>query len=199
MSPRSYTLRSRASGVETRREAVLSALLELYMELPIDQVTLPAVAERSGVSLKTILRQFGSRSGLVTAATEWTARRETARRAVAPGDIDGAVRVLTERYEELGTVTLRRIAAEDGHADIREAGDRARRAHLAWLAEVFGAWLPPEGDPVRRRRLAALFTATEIFSWWELRHLGFSVQEARDALSDTLTALVQSWSPRSPA
>lgn len=197
MPPRPYTQRARAEAVESRRDEVLAAAVALFMERPYDALTFAALAERSGVSLKTITRQFGSKEALFTEALHWSAARESARRAVPAGDLPALVATLADRYESIAERVMRRVAIEDRVPAVREAADNARRSHLAWLAEAFAPALPPEGDPQRRVALAALFTATEIYSWWSVRHLGFSREEAAAAMLTTLEGLVQSMKHRS--
>ncbi len=193
MKTRGYTQGVRAKAVEARRDDVLAAAIAMFVEHPYDELTLHALADRSGVSLKTITRQFGSKEGLFSAAIQWSAAREQARRAVAPGNLSAIVTTLADRYEEIAEAVLRRVALEDRVPAVREAADNARRSHLAWLSEVFAESLPPESDPRRRVRLAALFTATELYSWWSLRHLGYRRDEAEAAMLETLEAIVQQW------
>ncbi len=197
MASREYTQRARAAGVASRRDAVLDATMQLFLERPYDEITLLAVAERSGVSLKTVTRQFGSKEELIAAVSQRNVAREADRRAVPVGDLVAIVDVLVARYQVLGDASVRRIALEDAVPAVREAGDRARRGHLEWLAEAFAPWLPPSPDPRRNVRLAALFTATELYSWWSVLHLGFTVDEARTAMLDTLRSLVHHWQDRS--
>lgn len=197
MTSRTYTQGARAEAVDARRHAVLDALQSLFVELPYDEITLVSIAERSGVSLKTVTRQFGTKEAIVTAFSKRRAGAEQNRRAVPVGDIAGVVQILSERYTEMSEMAARRIALEDSVPVIREAANRIRRMHLDWLAEAFAPWLPPESNPIRRERLAALFTATEIYAWWSLRQLGFTTSEVSAAMLDTLSSLVQSWQTRS--
>ena len=69
--------------------------------------------------------------------------------------------------------------------------------HLAWLGRVFAPWLPERDPAEKRRRLAQLFTATEIYSWWVLRfRLGVDLETCRGAMHATVDALVASWSTK---
>ncbi len=197
MPPRAYAQSARASAVDARREEVLASAIMLFMERPYDDLALHTIAERSGVSLKTIMRQVGSKEELFLAAMHWSAARETARRAAPAGDLPTIVATLADRYEEIADSVMRRVAVEDRVPAVRQAADNARRSHLAWLGEAFAASLPAEPDPRRATRLAALFTATELYSWWSVRHLGFTREQALAAMLETLEALVQHWRSRS--
>jgi AcrR family transcriptional regulator len=58
-----------------RREALLSAVMQLALERGIDNVQMKLVAERSGVALGTTYRYFASKEHLLASAlVEWHAR-----------------------------------------------------------------------------------------------------------------------------
>jgi AcrR family transcriptional regulator len=65
---RTYTMTSRARGVAETRRRVLDATVDLHGERLAADISLDDIAERAGVSVQTVLRHFGSRSGLVEAA-----------------------------------------------------------------------------------------------------------------------------------
>lgn len=57
------------------RRTVLAAVLELVAEGSLDELSVPAVAQRSGVSLATIYRYFPTRDELLAAAAAEPSRR----------------------------------------------------------------------------------------------------------------------------
>src|SRR5690348_6392232 len=65
---RQYRMRARARSTEATRETILDAVEVAFEELLFDEITLEAIAERSGVSVQTILRHFGSKEGLYAAS-----------------------------------------------------------------------------------------------------------------------------------
>lgn len=190
---RRYEMRARADGVAQRRQQVVDVALDLFTSRPFDEVTLQSVADGAGVSLKTVVRMFASKEGLMEACMKRGNAREDERRAVAEGDLDGVVATLGERYEQLLGKTLHMIALSERLPMIRAWIDLSRRGHMAWLARVFAPWLPPRGAE-RDVRLMQLFAATELYCWWSWREpLGFSRAKAARALRATLDALVQRW------
>lgn len=190
---RRYEMRARADGVAQRRQQVVDVALDLFTSRPFDEVTLQAVADGAGVSLKTVVRMFASKEGLMAACMQRGNAREDERRAVAEGDLDGVVGVLVDRYEQLLAQTLHMIALSERLPMIREWIDLSRRGHLAWLARVFAPWLPARGAE-RDVRLMQLFAATELYCWWSWRDpLGFSRAKATRALRETLAVLVRHW------
>ncbi len=164
------------------------------MSLPYDELTLALVAERAGVTVPTVLRHVGSKDGLlVEGARHWVPDEEE-RRDATPGDIPAIARVLAARYEVTGTIMLRYVAVAERVPTIAELIEQARQAHREWLEEVFADHLPTAPLALRRRRVAQLFAATEVYSWMSWRtSLGMSARQAELALAEALDALVTSW------
>src|SRR5262249_30888210 len=74
---------------------------------------------------------------------------ELARRAVPPGDVPAAVRVLADRYEEIADATMRFLALEDRMEVVAKGLRAARAMHLGWAASAFTPW-PPARRAARR-------------------------------------------------
>lgn len=190
---RSYTQGARAAAAAERRARILGATVELLGVHRYDEITLEDIAERAGVSLATLTRQFASKGELLLESTRWWTSREEAIREVVPSDVEGVVAVLASRYEAIAVDFRRNIDLEQRFPEMVESYQFARQSHLAWLATAFARWLP-EGGPERQRRLMALFGATEIYLWWSWRHrLGLGPEEAAAVLQQILDALVGAW------
>lgn len=128
------------------------------------------------------------------AGARYRTRHEDAERAVEPGDVGGAVRVLATRYEAIADLVMKRIALEERVPAIREAANIARAHHTEWLATVFARWLPRRKGAKRTLRLMALFGATEIYVWWSWRLLGLSPRQAEATMREMVEALLARWS-----
>ena len=74
MPKRSYDMTARARAVQATRARIVQAAIEEFMAGDLAGATLERVARRSGVTLQTVLRHFGSKSGLISAAIERKAR-----------------------------------------------------------------------------------------------------------------------------
>jgi AcrR family transcriptional regulator len=191
--PRAYDITARAKGRRARIDRIVKAAYELFLRSTYDAVTLQAVADRAGVSLKTVTRNFESKDALVVACARFGGKSERALRAVEPGDVRAAVRVLADRYETTAEAIMRYIALEDRLPVVAEALDTARAGHLQWLEQTFAPYLPKRGA-ARERARAALFGATEIYVWWSWRkRLGYDRTVAESAMQETVEALVASW------
>jgi AcrR family transcriptional regulator len=191
---RRYVMRARSAAVEQRKARIVAAALELFGAHDYDAVTLQMLADRAGVALKTIVRQFGTKDALlVNVARQYEVEERKVRRAAVPGDTLSIARALGARYEELGNVTARMLTVESRIPAVAEVLRIARKSHLTWLETMFAEHLPASG-PVRERRLAELFGATEIFVWlsWR-RHLGLGFHAAEQAMAELLQALVARW------
>ena len=78
---------ARAQAVDATRRRIMDALIALAGERPFAEVTLDAVAERAGVSVQTVLRQFGSRDGLFAEAMDAAMVDAEDERRTPPGDV----------------------------------------------------------------------------------------------------------------
>jgi len=191
---RRYRMTARAESAQATRQRILNAALELFYESSYDEVTLEKVADRAGVALKTVLRRFDSKDGLLLACAEEARRLEESSRVVAPGDVGGAVDALAHRYEETMDIMARYLAVQDRVAAVGRIINLARRTHFKWLAKTFAPHLPAPADRRHRRRLAQLFAATEIYVWHTFRRrLGFSFSAAHDVMSATVHELITQW------
>jgi AcrR family transcriptional regulator len=161
-------MRARQEAVERTRERILRASYALWLSHPYDEVTIEAIAEAAGVTRQTVHRQFGSKEDLVVAVTDWRGPQEDVLRAVEPGDVDGAVRSLVERNEEMGDANIRFLELEGRVAVIDYVLKQGRDAHRQWVERVFAPYLPGRG--VRREQaVLALYAATDVTVWKLLR------------------------------
>jgi AcrR family transcriptional regulator len=122
------------------RQKVLAAVLDLLGEGTLDDLSVPAVAQRSGVSVATIYRYFPTRDDLLTAAAAEPSRRAMTRRVAAqPGDDDLAAFQRTMWHDFADNLSLLRhqIASAAGR-DMRSARLEGSRRSLAGYLEQHG-------------------------------------------------------------
>jgi AcrR family transcriptional regulator len=132
----------------------------------ITGISLDDVAAEAGVSVQTILRQFGSRAGLVEATTEYAVAVVTEERTTPVGDVAAAMEVLVEHYEQRGRSSLLMLAQEWTDPQIAAVTDRGRQVHRSWVEQVFAPWLAPNGDGALADLLVV---ATDVYTWKLLR------------------------------
>jgi AcrR family transcriptional regulator len=191
---RAYRMGARAEAAEQTRERILAAARDLFMAASFDDVTLERIAERAGVALKTVQRRFRSKDELLLACSEL----EADHRNVTPGDLDAIVRVLASRYEASMDAVVRYLPLELRVPAIAGVFEQARRGHWRWLDQAFAPLLPAEHGALRRRRVAELFVATEIYAWHALRRrFGLGPRLVEEVLRETLDSLIARWKTQS--
>jgi AcrR family transcriptional regulator len=160
---RKYTMGARAQAVDATRRRIMDALIALAGERPFAEVTLDTIAERAGVSVQTVLRQFGSRDGLFAEAMDAAMVDAEDERRTPPGDVAAAVRIVVDHYERRGRTALLMLAQE-GHDDVaRKATDRGKAMHRDWVRDAFAPVTEDEA------LLDLLVVATDVYTWKLLR------------------------------
>ena len=191
-SRRPYRMVARAESASATGERILDAAVEVFWELPGEQISLDEVARRAGVTVQTVIRRFGGRDGLLASAAEREAERVVRQRDEAPvGDPARAVRVLVDHYEAMGDRVLRLLAEEQRVPRLREIADRGRLLHRDWCARVFAPALAGRMGVERRRRLAQLVAICDVYTWKLLRRdAGLSRRQTELALVELLGPLL---------
>lgn len=186
--PRSYDNTRRAAAAAATTDRVAAVTEALLVEGPVAGVTLQTIADRSGVTVQTVLRHMGSRDGCFAAVRERLVARIDAHRAnTPPGDIEAAITGLLAHYESDGRLVLNLLEQASSEPLAQEAASAGRAYHRAWVERCFGPSLRI-GD--RELALDALFAATDLCVWKLLRlDLGRSPQ-ATSAIMTRLVAAV---------
>ena len=188
---RPYRMTNRAEAANATTERILDAMTELFWERPTDQVVLKDVAARAGVTVQTILRKYAGKEALLAAAADRAMSRTDAERAVTPGDLDTALEVLMEHYEQVGAKVLRLLAEEHSSATLAGFVERGRSLHREWCRAVFADTLEPLTGVTRERRLAQLVAVCDVYTWKLLRlDAGLSRRQTQIALHELLGPLL---------
>jgi len=187
---RPYRMGERAKTAARTAERILEAAIELWWEGPLDGITLDRIAERAGVSVRTVIRRFGSRDGVIEACIETDAAGVRRHRDRAPaGDLDGAVSVLLEHYERDGDAVIRTLALEEHVPAARIVIQRGRAEHRRWCERVFDPLLAPALEGAEREaQVDALVAATDVFVWKLLRR---DLDRSPEAVGRVIRSLVE--------
>jgi AcrR family transcriptional regulator len=161
---RSYTMDARARAVEDTRVRIADAMFDLVSTRRLRDISLDDVAARAGVSVQTVLRHYGSRSGLIEGAREYATARIDQERRAPVGDVDAALSVLLGHYEKRGRMALLFLAQEDEDAVMAGITANGKAMHRSWVATVFAPHL--QGDEVL---LDLLVVVTDVYTWKLLR------------------------------
>jgi AcrR family transcriptional regulator len=167
---RNYTMRARAESTIETRERILDAVIALSEERLSLEIVLADVAERSGVSVQTVLRHFGDRRGLFDEARARQVKRVRTERAAPVGDAAAAVRTIVTFYDRMGEWSLMLQAQEHSDELSRQTVEVARRVHREWVEEIFAPQLADRRD--REELVDLLVIATDVLTWKILRRDG---------------------------
>ena len=107
---RPYRQKARAEASEATARRIMGAFFECRNQRWYDEITLEEVAKRAGVTVRTVIRRFGGKDGLMASTFQHIAPRIREQRTVPPGDIGGAIARVVELYEELGDGAIRDLA-----------------------------------------------------------------------------------------
>ncbi|MEY2451634.1 MAG: hypothetical protein QOD92_1208 [Acidimicrobiaceae bacterium] len=115
----------------TRRK-ILTAVLDLVAAQSMSELSVPLVAERSGVSVATIYRYFPTKDALLNAAAEEPARRAGGA-LISDGDDGPAyLRKMWEDFADHLDLVRHQVASDTG----RDMRNRRYDAQKAWIAEA---------------------------------------------------------------
>src|SRR6185312_4332558 len=171
MATRAYRQDLRAQQTQANGDRVVQSAVGLVKKTRrTADITLDDISRESGVTVRTILRRFASRDGVLEAAfgkikEEFRGYRP----ATEAGDVDAAVHALLDQYEKIGDLNMRALAQEDQLPLLHRALTDARRSHRKWLEHVFQPNLRPLTPSQRERQVTALYAATDVYLWKLLR------------------------------
>jgi AcrR family transcriptional regulator len=189
------TTDGRTARRDRNRTAVLDAVIELFTEgclLP----NAPMVAERSGVSLRSVFRYFEDTDELVRAAIA-RQRDRLAPLFELPGVGEGPLEERIDSFVEHRVVLYERAAPLVRAATARrsqsprlgERVDEARRELRAQLALHFAAEVDAAPHPDRLLAAVDAVTQFETLELWRLEH-GLSIEETAQCMRDALRRLL---------
>lgn len=183
---RTYRMGARAQAVEATRQRIIQTLFDLSRERIFPDISLDDVAQGAGVSVQTVLRQFGSRAKLIDATTEYAIATVTDERATPIGDVDAAMRIILDHYELRGDSALLILAQEDTDPQVGAITQRGRSMHREWVNTVFAPYTEPDSPLID-----LLVVATDVYTWKLLRRdRGLSRADTEQRITHLVTALL---------
>ena len=166
---RTYVMTARAESVARTRERILRAFIGLASRGPMAAISLAAVASDAGVSVQTVLRQFGSRDGLIDAAVERAHQQIVTERTVPDDDIPAALSALVDSYETGGDASILLLGQESSDPRAARIATQGRTFHRTWVENVFTRQLGDATGPEREEMIDMLVIATDVYTWKLLR------------------------------
>ena len=191
MSPRRYSIATRAAAAEARRADIVSWAIELFAEQTAAATTMEDIAKAAGVSPATIYRHFPNFDALAQACAETAFNIvdiPTPQVAVAPfADLPSLGEKLM-RFIEIDCHCFERartwLAAERRERHLPAFDRTVSREEAALTAIVTGLLEPAGADAVTRSVVVALVD----FPFWEsLRRGGVPAERIPDLIFDLVS------------
>lgn len=186
----------RAARSHRTRRAIIDAMRALHAEGEL-RPTVPRIAERAGVSLRTVWQQFADREALLVEAAKRD--REIHRSLVKRIDPDQPLADRVEAFATQRAMVLEEMTPTWRAARIEQPFSAELQHDRKWRnsggrAEVEQVFAPELAQlpGLQRDQLVDALHAISLWSFWEsLRtDLGLSPLRARELLSRTCTALL---------
>lgn len=188
-------MEKRAAGAQNTEKKILKGLFETWLETPLNEITLEKIAERSGVTVRTILRKFGSKEGLFEASLKGDigSMAERKNRTLA-GDLDSIMDTLMEEYEATGRAGIRTLAMEFELTQAAEIIAKGRKVHWTWCERVFAPYMDGLDAQKRHEMLGALYVETDVNCWKLLRmDFSYSAEETRQIMHTKLKGVLYAY------
>jgi TetR/AcrR family transcriptional regulator, regulator of autoinduction and epiphytic fitness len=186
----------RVARAERTRAAIIEALVDVLAEGDL-QPTAERIAERAGVSLRTIYQHFPDRQALHKAVAERQWREVGKVIEVIPSDLpleERIDRLVAQRARIWGIVTpVRRVALLNApfQPEIAQEMARARAVTREGVARLFARELDALPPTERAEVLEGMNVAAEWPTWETLRaHQGLDVEQAQAVVRRMLRALL---------
>ena len=180
-APRVYESPLRVEQMEQTRLRILQAVTELLADPTTEEVTIPLVARRARVSLRTVYRHFPAREALFDAWAEWVDERLRIHLHSYPEKADRLPAFALELYrsydesEPLVKAMLNSKAA-------RAVRERTRRRRQRQFERAMSELTEELGPRERHRAIAVLYLLVSAPAWRAMREQwGLDGEEAGKA------------------
>jgi AcrR family transcriptional regulator len=165
---RPYESPLRVEQMEQTRRRILEATTEVLADPASEEVTIPLVAKRARVSLRTVYRHFATREALFDVWAEWVDERLQINLHSYPESADQLgpfARELYRSYDESGSLVRAMLASKAGRA-VRERTRRRRQRAFGRAMRDLTAGLEPKE---RARALAVVYLLVSAPAWQAMR------------------------------
>ncbi len=185
---------ARAEAVARTRERILRAAIAQTDHIPVSAVSLADIAADAGVSVQTVLRQFGSRDGVIDAGIDLALTEIGEARHAPPGDLPAAMTALLDHYEERGDTAMLLLSQETTDAHAARITDNGRGMHRTWVETVFTPQLGDLTGPSREEMIDMLVIATDVYTWKILRRdRGLSRKVVERRMQRLVETVLEQW------
>jgi AcrR family transcriptional regulator len=165
---RPYESPLRAEQLEQTRLRILEATTEVVADPASEEVTIPVVAKRARVSLRTVYRHFATREALFDAWAEWVDERLRIHLHSYPESAEQLApfaRELYHSYDESASLVRAMLTSKAARAVRERTRRRRQRAFNRATGELTAGLEPKE----RARALAVVYLLVSAPAWQAMR------------------------------
>ena len=190
MESRKYTSELRSAQAAATRERVLDAVVEVLAE-GVETLSIPAVAERAGVSIGTVYRHFGDKAGLLKALIPHAGKASGISYESLPDtldEMDGVVRKVFGHFENADDLLRAAFTSRIGR-DVRIQDTAGRLEAMRTMIHQIDPHIA--GDQLEHlARLLLILTTSDVYLQWKDR-LGMDSEEAADEVMWAIRTVIQ--------
>lgn len=157
----------RAEQVEQTRLRILEATADVLADEAVDEVTVPLVAMRARVSVRTVYRHFPTKEALFDAFGEWAEQHLRVALLSYPQTLEGVREMapaLYRMYDQRAPL-IRALLSKRG----QEIRARTRRRRLATFEKAMREVTDGLGPTERRRVLGVIYLLVSAPAWQAMR------------------------------
>jgi len=192
IAKRTYVMTARAAKSQETIARIKACTIELYHHRPIEDFTLDDIAERAGVTVRTVLRAFGSKDELISAALGEMAAGGVFLKPTPPGDVKAGVSAFFDIYEAIGDLVIRRLNDEQRRPRLKPLLDQGRENHCDGVKEIFAPQLERLRGAARAQLLSTLVVMTDVYVWKLLRRdMGLRRAPAEAIVRDVIESITE--------
>lgn len=190
---RTYRQSARADAVQDTEQQIITALIALLAERWFDEITLDDIAAAAGTTRQTVIRRFGSKTGVLSAmAAQMDVSIRTQRWSTPAQSVADIVTLLIDDYERTGDIIVRTLGQEGRIPEFAAVLDRGRKGHREWIEDMFKGWLDKLDGQPRTDRLAQLLAQTDVWIWHLLRRAqGHSAAQTHRLMTQAIERLLR--------
>jgi AcrR family transcriptional regulator len=188
---RTYTSPLRVEQMEQTRLRILEAVTEVIADPASEEVTIPLVARRARVSLRTVYRHFPTREALFDAWSEWIDESLRIQLHSYPEEaarLPAFARELYRSYDESEPLVRAMLSSNAGRAVRERSRRRRQRAFKRAMRELTDGL----DERQRARVLAVVYLLVSAPGWQAMRdQWGLDCEEAGKAAAWAVRVLIE--------
>lgn len=180
---------NRAGAASATKARIVDCAATFAATSLFNDTTLESIAQCAATTVRTVLRLFGSKEQLFSAALDSIGFENFG--PVSRGDLEGTLTTVYDFYEKHGDMVIRWLADEPRVAAMREHFRIGRRNLRVRVSEAFAPSLGLLEEPARQELLNGLIVALDVYTWKLVRRdFGLSRRAAQAVTWRILKGLI---------